>query len=179
MSIEATSLPGAYRIVPEVHVDGRGEFWRSYCRRDLAEHGIEFEVCQSNISVNPHQHTLRGFHYQRRPSIERKILTVMAGALYVVIVAIRPDSPSFLSHGSFRFELEDHSSLLIPNGCATGFLTLVDDTTVHYQMSDYYQPENYKGFRYDDPAIGVEWPYEPAVMSDRDRGFGALDTSTL
>ena len=179
MSIRATSLPGAYLIVPEVHVDGRGEFWRSYCRRDLAEHDLEFEVCQSNVSVNPHRHTLRGFHYQRRPSIERKILTVMAGALHVVIVDIRTDSPSFMSHESFRFELGDRTSLLVPDGCATGFLTLVDDTIVHYQMSDYYQPASYTGFRYDDPSIGVEWPVEPAVMSDWDRGFADLDPLAL
>tara|TARA_Y100000031_G_scaffold48056_1_gene54830 strand:- start:61 stop:264 length:204 start_codon:yes stop_codon:yes gene_type:complete len=67
----------------------------------------------------------------------------------------------------------------VPEGCATGFLTLVDETIVHYQMSDHYQPENYTGFRYDDPAFGVNWPVEPAVMSDRDRGFSAFDTTTL
>ncbi|SVC92149.1 uncharacterized protein METZ01_LOCUS345003, partial [marine metagenome] len=94
----------------------------------------------------------------------------MVGSLHAVIVDIRPDSPTFLCHESFRFEVGDRSSLLVPDGCATGFLTLVEDTIVHYQMGDYFQPENYTGFRYDDPAIGVEWPYEPAVMSDRDRG---------
>ena len=179
MNVEATSLAGMYRIFPEVHVDVRGEFWRSYCRQELAENGLEFGVCQSNVSVNPHQHTLRGFHYQRPPSMERKILTVVAGALHWVIVDIRPDSPTFLSHESFRIKTGDRSSLLVPDGCATGFLTLADDTIVHYQMSDYYQPGNYTGFRYDDPSIGVEWPTEPAVMSDRDRGFADLDLSAL
>ena len=179
MNIEATALVGLYRIVPEVHLDDRGEFWRSYCRQDLAENGLKFEVCQSNVSVNPYQYTLRGFHYQRPPSTERKILTVVKGALHAVIVDVRPDSPTFTHHESFRFGIGDRSSLHVPDGCATGFLTLVEDTIVHYQMSDYFQPENYTGFRYDDPAIGVEWPHEPAVMSDRDRGFGVLDTSTL
>ena len=145
----------------------------------MAENGLKFEVSQSNVSINPHRYTLRGFHYQRPPSTERKILTVVKGALYVVIVDVRSDSPTLMCHESFRFEIGDRSSLLVPDGCATGFLTLVEDTIVHYQMSDYFQPGNYTGFRYDDPAIGVEWPYEPAVMSDRDRGFGALDTSTL
>ena len=99
--------------------------------------------------------------------------------MHVVIVDIRTDSPSFMSHESFRFELGDRTSLLVPDGCATGFLTLVDDTIVHYQMSDYYQPASYTGFRYDDPSIGVEWPVEPAVMSDRDRGFADLDPLAL
>jgi len=179
VNVEATSLGGLYRIVPEVHVDDRGEFWRSYCRRELVESGIEFDVCQSNVSVNRHKHTLRGFHYQRQPSTEQKILTVMVGALHAVIVDIRPDSPTFLAHEAFGFEVGDRSSLLVPSGCATGFLTLVDETIVHYQMSDHYQPENYTGFRYDDLAFGVNWPIQPVVMSDRDRGFSTFDTTTL
>ena len=179
MKIEATSLSGAYRLYPQVHTDNRGEFWRSYCRQSMAENGLVFDVYQSNVSVNPHRYTLRGFHYQRPPSTEQKILTVVAGALHVVIVDVRSDSLTFLSHEAFRFEVGDRSSLLVPAGCATGFLTLAADTIVHYQMSDNYQPENYKGFRYDDPAIGVEWPVEPAVMSDRDRGFGAFEPSIL
>jgi len=179
MNIKPTRLPGAYRIDPEVHLDERGEFWRSYCRKDLATYGIEFDPCQNNVSVNPHQHTLRGFHYQCLPSNEQKILTVIVGALHLVVVDIRPDSPTFMDHESFHFKIGDRSSFLVPAGCATGFLTLVNDTIVHYQMDDYYQPENYMGFRYDDPSIGVEWPTEPAVVSDRDRGFADLDLSAL
>ncbi len=136
MNVEATSLDGLYRIVPEVHVDDRGEFWRSYCRRELVESGIEFDACQSNISVNRHKHTLRGFHYQRQPSTEQKILTVMVGALHTVIVDIRPDSPTFLAHEAFGFEVGDRSSLLVPKGCATGFLTLVDETIVHMDLGN-------------------------------------------
>ncbi len=179
MNVEATSLAGLYRIVPEIHVDDRGEFWRSYCRQDLAESGIDFDVCQSNVSINRNQHTLRGFHYQRLPSTEQKILTVMVGAIHAVIVDIRPDSLTFLAHEAFSFEVGDRSSLLVPEGCATGFLTLVDDTIVHYQMGDVYRPDSYTGFRYNDPAVGVAWPAEPAVMSERDRGFADLDLSAL
>ena len=103
----------------------------------------------------------------------------MVGGLHAVIVDVRPDSPTFMFHESFRFEIGDRSSLLVPDGCATGFLTLAADTIVHYQMSDNYQPENYKGFRYDDPAIGVEWPADPAVISDRDRSFADFEYSSL
>jgi len=177
MNVEGTSLDGLYRIVPEVHLDDRGEFWRSYCRRELVESGIEFDVCQSNVSVNRRKHTLRGFHYQRQPSTEQKILTVMVGALHAVIVDIRPDSLTFLAHEAFSFEVGDRSSLLVPEGCATGFLTLVDDTIVHYQMGDVYRPDSYTGFRYNDPAVGVAWPAEPAVMSERDRGFADFESS--
>jgi len=136
-------------------------------------------VCQSNVSVNPHRHTLRGFHYQRPPSTEQKILTVLKGALHVVIVDIRPESSAFLTHEALCFKVGDRSSLLIPHGCATGFLTLTDDTIVHYQMSDYYQPDNYTGFRYDDPLVGVKWPSRPEVISERDLGFEPLSTVGL
>ena len=179
MRITGTTLAGVHVVDAEVHRDERGEFWRSYCRLELAGAGVAFDVHQSNVSVNRSMHTLRGFHFQRPPSVEQKILTVITGSAHVVIVDVRTASPTFTQHESFRFGIGDRSSLHVPDGCATGFLTLVEDTIVHYQMSDYFQPENYTGFRYDDPAIGVEWPYEPAVMSDRDRGFGVLDTSTL
>ena len=179
MKVDETSLPGVHRIRPESHVDHRGEFWRSFCREQLAEKGLQFDVLQSNVSVNPHQSTLRGFHYQRPPSVEQKILTVMLGSLQVVIVDIRPNSSTFMEHEVFFFDVGDRSSLLIAAGCATGFLTLVDHTIVHYQMSDFFQPENYTGFRYDDPNLGVRWLADPAVISDRDLGFGPLDPDAL
>jgi dTDP-4-dehydrorhamnose 3,5-epimerase len=177
--IEPTKIPGNYRIRPEVYTDDRGEFWRTYCSEELSGNGIDFAVCQSNVSVNPHKYTLRGFHYQRRPSTEKKILTVLTGALQAVIVDIRPDSPAFLSHTEFIWEAGDRSSLLIADGCATGFLTLAAETIVHYQMSDHFQPEYYGGFRYDDPLIGVKWYHEPAIVSRRDLGFVDLDPLAL
>ncbi len=160
-------------------MDDRGEFWRSFCHKELDENGLKFEVCQSNVSINTHRYTLRGFHFQRRPSTEQKILTVIEGSLYVVIVDVRRESPTFLTYQSFHFGIGDRSSLLIADGCATGFQTLADNTIVHYQMSDYYQKERYTGFRYDDPCIGVEWPFEPTVISNRDRGFVDLELSSL
>jgi dTDP-4-dehydrorhamnose 3,5-epimerase len=179
VNIESTSITGVHRLLPDLHIDDRGQFWRSFCRQELADDAIEFSVCQSNASVNPRKHTLRGFHYQRHPSSEMKILTVLAGSLQAAIVDIRPESPTFLSHLLFLFPVGDRSSLLVPEGCATGFLTLAEDTIVHYQMSDYYQPERYAGFRYDDPLIGVNWFTEPLFLSDRDRGYVDLDPETL
>ena len=172
MRIEETSISGVFRIHPDIHLDERGEFWRSYCRDQLERFGIEFEVCQSNVSVNRRRHTLRGFHYQQFPSSEQKILTVVTGSVEVAIVDVRSDSPTWAGHEVFRFEVGDRSSLLVAACCATGFLTLADHTTVHYQMSDFYQPDDYTGFRFDDPLVGVEWSAEPEVISDRDLKLG-------
>tara|TARA_Y100001936_G_scaffold247234_1_gene292679 strand:+ start:1409 stop:1948 length:540 start_codon:yes stop_codon:yes gene_type:complete len=176
--VSLSSIDGVLRISPEVHRDGRGEFWRSYCRQSLANEGIDFEICQSNVSFNVRRHTLRGFHYQKAPSAEQKILTVVAGAAVVVIVDNRPDSPTYGAHESFRFEVGDRTSVLVASGCATGFMTLEDDTIVHYQMGDVYRPDLYTGFRYDDPDLGVEWPAEPAVVSERDRALGSFRSAS-
>ena len=175
MRIIGTTLAGVHVVDADVHRDERGEFWRSYCRLELADAGVTFDVHQSNLSVNRAMHTLRGFHFQRPPSAEQKILTVVTGSAYVAIVDLRTDSSTFLAHETFVFGVGDRRSLLVADGCATGFLTLADDTIVHYQMGDVYRPESYDGFRYDDPVIGVDWPAEPRVISKRDAGFRPLN----
>jgi dTDP-4-dehydrorhamnose 3,5-epimerase len=179
MKIVNTTIPGVHLLEPEIHRDERGEFWRSFCRQECAEYGISFDVCQSNISSNRSQYTLRGFHFQRYPSKEQKILTVVTGSAHVVIVDVRPESPTFLAHVAVTVEPGDRRSVVIASGCATGFLTLIDDTIIHYQMGDAYRPDSYAGFRYDDPAVGVEWPAQPRVISAQDAGFPPLDPSLL
>ena len=179
MEVLTTAIDGVRLVRPEVHVDERGEFWRSFCRGTLEGSGVDFDVVQSNISINRARHTLRGFHFQRPPSVEQKILTLVAGAAHVVVVDVRPESPTFLDHVAVSIGPGDRRSVVIAAGCATGFLTLADDTLVHYQMGDIYRPESYTGFRYDDPAVAVDWPAEPAVISERDESFNPLDPSSL
>lgn len=178
MEVLNTAIEGVCLVRPTVHADERGEFWRSFCQESLAESGVEFGVVQSNVSVNRSRHTLRGFHFQRPPSAEQKVLTVVAGAAHVVVVDVRPESPTFLAHVAVAIEPGDRRSVVIASGCATGFLTLVDDTIVHYQMGDVYRPESYAGFRYDDPSVKVDWPAEPVVISARDASFAPLDPSS-
>ena len=108
-------------VAPEVHRDDRGEFWRSYCRRELAAAGVIFAVHQSTVSVNRSRHTLRGFHFQRPPSTEKKVLTVLTGSAHVVIVDVREGSPTYLGHVAFEFGGGDRRSLIVAEGCATGF----------------------------------------------------------
>ena len=174
MEVCETNIAGVYLVRPVVHRDERGEFWRSFCREELTNHDVNFDVVQSNVSVNPHLHTLRGFHFQDSPSCEQKILTLIAGAVYFVIVDLRPSSETFLLWESFEIGVGDRSSVIAPSGCATGFLTLSEGTIIHYQMSDIFRPDCYGGFRFDDPLVGVRWPAEPKVISSRDLGFSPL-----
>lgn len=179
MEVNSTKIAGVHLTRPDVHRDERGEFWRSFCRETLEAHGAEFSVAQSNVSLNPHLHTLRGFHFQGPPSTEQKILTLVTGAIFAVIVDIRPASETFLSWESFDIGRGDRVSIVVPSGCATGFLTLAEQTIVHYQMSDVFRPECYGGFRFDDPLVDVQWPVVPQVVSPRDLGFDPLDRKTL
>ena len=179
MEVQKTRITGVYLTRSEVHRDERGEFWRSFCREDLAAGGVDFSVAQSNVSVNPHLGTLRGFHFQGPPSVEKKVLTLIAGAMRAVVVDLRPTSGTFLEWEPFEIGIGDRTSIVVPSGCATGFLTLAEQTVVHYQMSDVFRPDCYGGFRFDDPLVGVRWPAAPLVISDRDLGFGPLARNTF
>jgi len=178
MKITDTSMTGVHIVTPEVHADERGEFWRSFCAETLLESGLDFSVLQSNVSVNPRRLTLRGFHYQKPPSAEKKILTVISGAAYVVVADLRPLSPTHLGYVDFNMTVGDRRSLVIAANCATAFLTLEPDTIVHYQMSDVFRPDCYEGFRFDDPAVGVAWPASPMVLSEKDAGFPSLQAAS-
>jgi dTDP-4-dehydrorhamnose 3,5-epimerase len=116
-------------------------------------------------------HTLRGFHYQVKPFEESKTITCLKGAMYDVIVDVRPDSETYLQWLPFELTAEDRLSLYIPKGCANGYMTLEDSTTILYYMSEFYAPTSYVGFRYNDPLFKVKWPAEPAVISGKDDGF--------
>ena len=161
-------IKGVFLIEPERFVDKRGIFRRHFCQKELAEFGFDFNVAQSNISENPHLYTLRGFHYQMPPFGEDKILTCFTGAIYDIVVDIRKDSETYLKWIKVEISAENKQSLLVPSGCANSYLTTSEDTLVHYYMSEFYQPNSYTGFRYNDPAFDFQWPVEPICISDRD-----------
>lgn len=163
------------------HVDERGFFARSWCRREAAAHGVDFETVQCNVSFNARRGTLRGMHYQTAPAEEVKLVRCTRGSIIDVAVDIRADSPTFGQHVSVELTAANHRMLYIPAGCAHGFLTLEDDTEVFYQMSEYYAPDHGRGFRWNDPLFSIQWPVAPVVMSDRDRtypDFGAPDAQS-
>jgi len=166
-----TKLKGSYILDLERMEDLRGFFARSWCRREFEAHGLNPRLVQCNISFNTAKGTLRGMHYQGKPFEEAKLIRCTMGAIYDVIVDIRPDSPSFKRYLSVVLTPGNRKMLYVPEGFAHGFLTLEENTEVFYQMSEFYAPECARGIRWNDPAFGIEWPSAAQVLSDRDRNY--------
>jgi dTDP-4-dehydrorhamnose 3,5-epimerase len=168
MIFEPLSIPGAFRIIPEPHRDDRGLFARLYCPEEFAVQGIAFTSTQINLSVNPRRHTLRGMHYQAAPHAESKFVRAVCGRAYDVIVDLRPDSSTYKQWAFVELDAETLTAIFVPEGCAHGFLTLEDDTTLLYQVSKPFASAFERGVRWNDPAFAIAWPAMPAVISERD-----------
>ncbi len=155
--------------------DERGFFARTFCSREFEEHGIKFNFVQCNISFNRQKGTLRGMHYQVKPHAEEKIVRCTMGAIYDVIIDLRPNSLTFKQWIASELSVDNRRMLFAPKGCAHGFLTLEDSTEVFYEMSSDYNAESVRGVRWNDPALGIKWPHpSPSVISARDREFPNL-----
>ncbi len=165
-----TELPGAYIIAPQPLEDERGFFARISCAREFEDRGLVSTFVQSSIAYNRKKGTLRGMHFQLSPHEEVKTVRCTMGAIYDVIVDLRPRSPTFRSWTSVVLSAENRRMLYIPEGFAHGYQTLEDDTEVVYQMSQFYAPESARGIRWDDPSIAIRWPdVDRRVISDKDR----------
>jgi dTDP-4-dehydrorhamnose 3,5-epimerase len=158
MKFIETKLKGAYVIEPDIISDNRGFFARSWCQKEFADMGLNSNLVQCNISFNLHQGTLRGMHYQISPHEEAKLVRCTAGAIYDVIIDLRPDSETYKKWVGVELTAENRKGLYIPTGMAHGFQTLVDNSEVFYQMSEFYHPESARGIKWDDPAFNINWP---------------------
>jgi dTDP-4-dehydrorhamnose 3,5-epimerase len=176
MIFTETALAGAWLIDLERHHDERGFFARSWCQRELEARGLNSRLVQCNVSGNRARGTLRGLHFQVAPYAETKLVRCTRGAIYDVIVDLRPESPTFLCHVGAELTSENQTAVYIPEGFAHGFQTLTDDVEVFYQMSEYYQPDAAGGIRWNDPSIGVKWPIPVTVISPRDSSYRDLST---
>jgi dTDP-4-dehydrorhamnose 3,5-epimerase len=166
-------------IEPECLVDERGFFARIWCRREFLAHGLKTELTQCSISFNRRKGTLRGLHYQMPPHEEAKLVRCTLGAIYDVIVDLRPDSSTYLNHFAVELTQDNRTMLYVPEGCAHGFQTLVDETEVLYQMSAFYSAEHAAGHRWNDPAFRIDWPLDVSMISDRDRSYDDFPLSCL
>jgi len=171
MIFTATNVAGVWIVDPEKLSDERGLFYRTFCHDEFAAHGLNPAVVQGNVSFNTHRGTLRGLHSQRPPWEEAKLVRCSRGAIYDVALDLRPNSPSYLKHAAATLTAENGRMLFVPEGVYHGFLTLEDNSEVHYQMSQYYHPDSSVGVRWDDPAFGIQWPEPVCMISERDKSF--------
>lgn len=171
MKFQSTRVHGAFVIEQQRVHDHRGYFARQWCEAELAAQGLAARIAQVNVQASQKAGTLRGMHYQRAPHAEVKIASCQRGAAFDVVVDLRHDSPTFRLWFGVEISGENGLSLYLPEGCAHGYLTLVDDTLVTYSTSRPYAPAAAAGVRYDDPAFAIEWPREAGPMSDADRSW--------
>lgn len=172
MIFRPTPVEGAYVVEMEPRGDERGYFARTWCRDEFAEHGLSTDFVQANTSFSPRQGTLRGLHYQVAPHGEDKLVRCIRGAIFDVFVDLRPDSPTYLQWGSVELTEASKTLVYVPKGCGHGFQTLRPNALVTYSVTGVYAPQAERGVRWDDPAIGVEWPAAPSrTISDKDRSW--------
>jgi len=171
MKFTETRLKGAYIIDIEPIEDERGFFARFFCHKEFEENELNPRVMQCNVSFNKKQGTLRGMHYQAAPHTEAKLIRCTRGAIYDVIIDLRPESPTFKDWFALTLIAENHTMLYVPEGFAHGFQTLEDNTEVFYQMSESYVAESARGVRWDDPAFGIKWPPDSLIIPVRDQQY--------
>jgi dTDP-4-dehydrorhamnose 3,5-epimerase len=171
MIFKDTGIDGVLVIEPERHEDERGFFARTWDPGEFAQRGLNPELAQCSISFNRAHGTLRGLHYQAAPHEEAKLVRCTSGVIFDVAVDLRPDSSTFREWFGVELSAENRLALYVSEGCAHGFLTLADDSEVHYQISQAHAPDAGRGVRWDDPAFAIRWPDDVVVINDRDGSY--------
>ena len=171
MLFTPTALPGAFLLDPERFEDARGFFARTWCPRELESHGLNPDLAQVSLAFNSALGTLRGMHFQMAPHEEAKIVRCTSGAIFDVVIDLRPDSPTRCRWVGAELSAENHRALYVPEGFAHGYITLAGNTEVLYMISEFHAPAAARGVRYNDPAFAIAWPRPVQVISDRDRDY--------
>ena len=179
MIFTQTQLKDAFIIELEPRQDQRGFFARTFCAKEFAEIGLKPTVAQCNLSFNYKQGTLRGMHYQTAPATETKLVRCTQGAIYDVIIDMRPDSPTYLRHIGVELTAANRRALYVPEMFAHGYQTLTEAAEVMYQVGEFYTPGYERGLRYDDPAFGIAWPMAVTEISAKDAAWPLWKTAVL
>jgi dTDP-4-dehydrorhamnose 3,5-epimerase len=180
MTFEETSISGAYLVDLNRMEDHRGFFARAWSAKEFAEMGLATSYPDVNFSLSTRKGTIRGLHYQKAPHEEAKFVRCVRGALFDVIVDLRPGSPTFLKWAGFEIRAEDYRAIYVPAGCAHGIQSLEDNTEMLYMVSACYQPGAEAGIRWDDPFLAIEWPdVEERIVSDKDQSWPDFDPAVL
>jgi len=171
MRFVETQFAGLYVVELEPHCDMRGFFARTWCQNEFDSAGLESRLVQCSMSHNIRRGTLRGMHYQAPPFEEVKLVRCTSGAVHDVVIDLRRDSETYLRSFAIELTSANRRSLYIPAGFAHGFQTLVDETEVFYQMSEFFAPEHARGIRWNDPRFDIEWPISDPIILDRDASY--------
>jgi dTDP-4-dehydrorhamnose 3,5-epimerase len=166
-----TKLKGAYIIELERREDSRGFFARGFCQNEFRAHGLKPTVAQGNIASNINAGTLRGMHFQYPPAAESKLVRCTRGAIYDIIVDLRPESSTYLQHIGVELNEDNQRALYVPERFAHGYQTLTDKTDTSYLVGEFYTPDAEGGLLYDDPSLKLNWPLPVSVISEKDQKF--------
>jgi dTDP-4-dehydrorhamnose 3,5-epimerase len=169
MDFSEAPLKGAFLIRLRKIADHRGYFARGWCRDELAQQGLNPDMVQLNVGFSHTKGTIRGLHFQRPPHQEAKLVRCTRGAIFDVIVDLRPDSPTRGQWFGAELTAENSEMMYAPEGFAHGYQTLSDDTEAYYMTSAPYAPAAATGVRYNDPAFGIAWPLPVTVISEPDQ----------
>lgn len=175
MIVRPTAIDGAYVIQPERRSDERGFFARTFCADELGALGLDVRVRQCSVSFNVAAKTLRGMHYQVEPHDEAKLIRCSRGSVFDALIDLRRHSPTYRAVVTQELSDGDLLEVFAPSGVAHGFLTLVPNTELLYQISSPYRPDAARGVRWNDPGGGIPWPASPDVLSDRDAAYPDFD----
>lgn len=171
MIFTKTTLDGACVVDLEPRIDERGFFARGWCRREFEEQGLAAEFVQGNVSYTGRKGTIRGLHYQVAPCREAKLVRCIRGAIWDVIIDLRPDSRTYLEWLGLELTAENRRQVYIPEGFAHGYQTLADESEILYQVTAFYAPEAERGIRWNDPRFDIRWPEADRSMSPKDAGW--------
>ena len=171
MKYHETKIAGVFELELQPNCDERGFFARSWCQKEFESHKLNPRMVQCNVSFNARKGTLRGIHYQAEPYPEAKVVRCTMGEIYDVVVDLRSQSPTFKNWVGVVLSAVNRRMIYVPEGCGHGFLTLVDNTEIFYQMSEFYHPDLARGVRWNDPVLNIIWPAAVDVVSERDRAY--------
>jgi dTDP-4-dehydrorhamnose 3,5-epimerase len=174
MIFTETPLAGAWLIDAERREDTRGFFARAFCQREFETHRLNRIIAQANVAFNYRAGTVRGMHFQYPPAAESKLVRCTRGAIWDIIVDLRPESPTFLQHTAAALTEDNGRAIYVPERFAHGYQVLVDNTETSYQVGEFYAPGFEGGFRYDDPQLGLAWPFAMSAISEKDLNWPPL-----
>lgn len=178
MQFQECQVNDAWIIDPAPHNDERGRFMRAWCNHEFAEHSINFQPLQGNMAFSIKRGTLRGLHYQVVPSPEAKLVRCTRGTVFDLVVDLRPESSTYLRWHGTELSADNGRMLFVPEGCAHGCLSLEDNSEIYYLTSAYYAPDCARGARFDDPALGIQWPVEITTVSEQDQSWPLIENSS-